>query len=439
MTAVRAPATLARVALAAVAAASLATPQVTAQSVTADRERAHEILRDIEKELRKRYYDPAFRGMDVDAVFARAGERVDSATAEGQISGILVQALLDLDDSHTFFIPPPLSFEVDYGFELGIVGDRCYIVAVDPGSDAEGQGLRPGTAVLYVEGATPGRENLWQIRYALDVARPRRELRIGTVAPDGTPGNRVVKARTTPPRRFQDVEDWIVAQGEKGRRSGLPAHVAALGETVAALKLDRFDAEEKVIDEALESVRGKDGLVLDLRDNPGGAVDALERLVGGLFDREVRIGEERGRKETRPLVARRAPASRTFGGKVVVLVNAASASASEVAARVVQLERRGAVIGDRTAGAVMLSRRRGYTQGHRYRFLFYGLNITEADLVMSDGRSLEKEGVVPDEQVLPTAEDMAAGRDPVLTLAAQRLGVTIDATAAGKLFLRRPR
>ena len=137
MTAVRAPAALARVALAAVAAASLATPRVTAQSVTADRERAHEILRDIEKELRKRYYDPAFRGKDVDAVFARAGTRIDAATAEGQISGILVQALLELDDSHTFFIPPPLSFDVDYGFDLGIVGDRCYVVAVDPGSDAE--------------------------------------------------------------------------------------------------------------------------------------------------------------------------------------------------------------------------------------------------------------------------------------------------------------
>ena len=130
-------------------------------------------------------------------------------------------------------------------------------------------------------------------------------------------------------------------------------------------------------------------------------------------------------------MARRSPASLAFRGQVVVLVNATSASASEVTARVVQLERRGAVIGDRTAGAVMLARQRGYTQGHRYRFLFYGLSITEADLVMSDGQSLEKVGVVPDEQVLPTAEDMAAGRDPVLALAAQRLGVTIDAAAAG--------
>ena len=436
MRAVRGPGTLARATLATVAAASLVTPLALAQSVTADRERAREILPDIEKDLRNRYYDPAFRGKDVAAIFARAGARIDAATAEGQISGILVQALLDLDDSHTFFIPPPLSFEVDYGFDLGIVGDRCYVVAVDPGSDAEGQGLRPGTAVLNVEGVTPNRENLWQIRYALDVARPRRELRIGTVAQDGTPGNRVVKARVTPPRRFQDVEDWIVSQAGRGRSR--PARVAALGETVATLKLDSFDIEGKDVGEALASVRGKDGLVLDLRDNPGGAVDALERLVGGLFDREVRIGEERGRKETRPLVARRAPASLAFRGKVVVLVNATSASASEVTARVVQLERRGAVIGDRTAGAVMLARRHGYTQGHRYRFLFYGLSITEADLVMSDGRSLEKEGVVPDEQVLPTAEDMASGRDPVLARAAQRLGVTIDATAAGKLFPRRP-
>jgi C-terminal processing protease CtpA/Prc len=60
--------------------------------------------------------------------------------------------------------------------------------------------------------------------------------------------------------------------------------------------------------------------------------------------------------------------------------------------------------------------------------------VTDADLIMSDGASLENTGVTPDEQMLPTAADLAAGRDPVLAHAAAVLGITISPEAAGKFF-----
>ena len=65
---------------------------------------------------------------------------------------------------------------------------------------------------------------------------------------------------------------------------------------------------------------------------------------------------------------------------------------------------------------------------------FYGASITVSDLIMSDGKSLEKVGVTPDEVRLPSPDDLAASRDPVMSYAASLFGVTLDPLEAGKLF-----
>jgi len=65
---------------------------------------------------------------------------------------------------------------------------------------------------------------------------------------------------------------------------------------------------------------------------------------------------------------------------------------------------------------------------------FFGLMITDADLRMTDGRSLEGHGVEPDELILVTGADLAAKRDPVLSRGAQLLGVSLPAEKAGAMF-----
>ncbi|HXS01088.1 MAG TPA: S41 family peptidase, partial [Pyrinomonadaceae bacterium] len=96
-------------------------------------------------------------------------------------------------------------------------------------------------------------------------------------------------------------------------------------------------------------------LILDLRRNGGGLVETLQRLVGNLFDRDITIGNMKLRKESKPMLAKTRGDS-GYKGQVFVLVDSESGSASEVLARVVQLEKRGTVLGDRTYGKVMRSR-----------------------------------------------------------------------------------
>ena len=172
--------------------------------------------------------------------------------------------------------------------------------------------------------------------------------------------------------------------------------------------------------------------ILDLRGNGGGWVTTVQRLVGNLIDRDVKIGDSVSRKETKPFMAK-TRGDKAFKGKLIMLVDSRSASASEVLSRTMQLEKRGLVIGDRTAGAVMTSRFFSDEIGLDVE-VFYGASITVSDLIMSDGPSLEHRGVTPDDIRLPTAEDLAAGRDTVLSYAASLVGVKVDPVEAGKLF-----
>ncbi|MDT7542724.1 MAG: hypothetical protein QOE33_2628 [Acidobacteriota bacterium] len=125
--------------------------------------------------------------------------------------------------------------------------------------------------------------------------------------------------------------------------------------------------------------------------------------------------------------------SKAFTGKLVVLVDSESGSAAEVLARIVQLEKRGTVIGDRTAGAVMRGRSFDHQSGATLIF-YYGSSVSDADLLLPDGHSLEHSGVTPDELMLPRASDLASQSDPVLARAAQLIGLSISPEKAGTMF-----
>jgi carboxyl-terminal processing protease len=200
-------------------------------------------------------------------------------------------------------------------------------------------------------------------------------------------------------------------------------------------RLPTFAVGTSDIENVFIRARRKNALILDLRGNSGGPVRVMNALLGRLSRDAVTIGIQHERGARSPLVAN-GVGNDAFTGQLTVLVDSRSASASEVTARVVQLTRRGRVIGDRTAGAVMRARYHGYSIGTQ-TVVFYGVNVTDADLEMSDGGRLEGVGVVPDELVLPTAEDMAAGRDPALARALTLAGKSITADDAGGLLARR--
>ena len=111
---------------------------------------------------------------------------------------------------------------------------------------------------------------------------------------------------------------------------------------IAKFPVFAFDASE--VQTMIDKARKHKALIVDLRENHGGSVDTLKYMVGGFFDHEVKIADRVQRKDGKPEVAK--PLHHVFDGKLIVLVDSESASASELFARVMQIEKRGVVLGD---------------------------------------------------------------------------------------------
>ena len=410
-----------------------------AQSLNAtDRDRGHVMLKVLKNEIKKNYYDATFRGIDLEARFKTADEKLDRATSLGQVFGIVAQALLDFEDSHLFFIPPQRSDTVDYGWQMQMIGDNCYVSAVKPGSDAETKGLKPGDLVKTLDAFAPTRDNLWKLKYLYYALRPQPGMRLLVRSPNGADRQLDVLAKVKLGKRRVDLtgstnnnDIWdLIREGENEDR--LKRHrYYEMGDDALIWKMPEFDLDESGIDDLMGKAKKRKALVLDLRGNPGGAEETLKNLLGYFVDADVKVGDIKRRKEIKPFMVK--SRGGRFTGKLVVLIDSESGSSAELFARVIQLEKAGTVIGDRSAGAVM--RAKGYHfQLGADTVIFYGASITDADLIMTDGQSLERTGVKPDELLLPTATDLAAKRDPVLSRAAALVGVKLDPAKAGAIF-----
>ena len=414
--------------------------QAPAQQMSSfDRDRALQILQVVANEVKHHYYDPKFHSVDWDARVAEAKERIQKAENFNRAMSVIAAALDSLNDSHTFLVPPLHVYRISYGFEYQMVGDQCFVTQVRPKSDAEIKGLKPGDQIFTINGFNVTRDDLWKMQYAFSILRPQPGLRLGVqdlsglqrqldIAAKFSGGSRLAKDLTGG-NAGQDI--WDLIREEENEEHLMRARYAEFGDQLLVLKVPEFDFSMGEVENMIGRARKYPNLIVDLRGNPGGAVDTLKYLIGGVFDRDVKLGDRVGRKETKPEVAKKL--HNPFMGKLAVLVDARSASAAELFARIIQLEKRGAVIGDRSSGSVMEAKQYSEQLGAD-TVIYFGASITEWDLIMSDGKSLEHYGVTPDEVVLPSAHDLANGRDPALAYAAQTLGVKITPETAGKAF-----
>lgn len=308
----------------------------------------------------------------LDVVQANYAEPVDidKAVYDGAIPGMLRV----LDPHSSFFDAKQFALMREseegryYGVGMSIVPRDNQTVVLQPylGAPAFKAGLRPGDVIVKVnEKSTAGMTNS-------DVADLLR-------GPKGT----VVKITVTREGYDQPLA-FTLTRGEIPRHAVELAYLLKPG--IGYIRLSSFNGRtDQEIAEALKELNAAnlDGLILDMRGNPGGSVDEAVEVGDMFLDKDQLIVSHRGRSspEHRYYALR---GNQGMTTPLVILVNNNSASATELVTGAVQDHDRGLVVGERTFGKGLVQTVQGLSEGT-------GLALTTARYYTPSGRLVQRD------------------------------------------------
>jgi len=303
--------------------------------------------------------------------------------------------------------------------DVRVVGGQALVTSVDEGSPAAKAGVRPGWQILRIN----GREVAGSIEtvsgvYKDSTLRDMMLSRAITSRLNSDFGGKVQVQFLDGSDRKVDLE---IAEGApRGTRSkfGLlpPQYVwvesRKLEGNIGYVAFNMFLDPARLMpafEEAIRSFRECDGIVVDIRGNPGGIGIMAMGLAGWFIDQQ---GRQLGTMLTRatPLKFVVNPRLPTFRRPLAILVDGSSASTSEIFAGGMQDLKRARIFGTRTAGAALPSFIERLPNGD-------GFQCATANYISEGGKPLEGIGVTPDVEAPPTRALLLAGKDAALEAA----------------------
>lgn len=316
-------------------------------------------------------------------------ERLSQGAIEGMIKA--------LDDPYSAYFDAEQYELSQYSLQgsfggVGIevtVDEEGELVVVAPivGTPAQKAGIMPGDKILAIDGEKT--EGMHFIEAVLKIR--------------GEQGTQVTLRVL---HEGEDVpQDYVITREEIDAASVLPKMLPG---NIAHIEVGHFTSRTgSEMTSALEDIIADDvsGIILDLRDNPGGVLKAAVAVASQFLEEGIAVyvidgegNEEEWRVEEGGL-ATKLP--------LVVLVNSNSASSSEVVAGALQDHMRGIVIGTQTLGKGAVNHFRELSDGS-------AIYITSARWYTPNRQQIEGQGITPDEIIEITEDDLARGYDPQL-------------------------
>lgn len=349
-----------------------------------------------------------------------------SIDTQKMVWGAIAGMVNSLDDPYTTFLPPKENkeFKEDLGgaFEgigaqLGMKDGHVIVIAPLKASPADKAGIRSGDWIVKVN----SEETInWSVQQAVTKIRGPR----GTTVTlnilhdtDQKPMDIMITRQTI---SVPSVESWIKSANDIKEISGLAqsSKISHALEKIAYLRLSRFgdhtneDWDKAVIDivRAKQTNGSIKGLIIDLRNNPGGYLEgsvfiASEFIKSGTVVSQVNSDAS---KQDFPVTRR----GKLLDIPLVVLINKGSASASEIVAGALRDYKRATIVGETSFGKGSVQTPQELRDGS-------SIHITTGKFLLPKGDWIHKKGVAPD--VMVEMKDFDATRDAQLAKAVELL------------------
>jgi len=293
-----------------------------------------------------------------------------------------IEGMLKTLDPYSAYLTPERYKELEIGTsgEFGgvgieISGENDILTVITPieGSPAAKAGIKPGDLIIAIDGkSTQG----------LSVDEAVKSLR----GPKGSTVKITIQSQGDKnPREVVLVRDIIYVKSVNSK---------LIDGRIGYIKLSQF--QEKTSEELVKAIEALEsgnksqlnGLILDLRNNPGGLLTQAVEVADEFID-EGLIVSVKGRVEDQSTEYYATKEDNTPGYPIVILVNKGSASASEVVAEALQDKKRAIILGTKTFG-------KGSVQSIIKLDDGSGLKLTTAKFYAPSGRSINQVGVIPD-------------------------------------------
>jgi carboxyl-terminal processing protease len=386
------------------------------------------------KIVRDNHFDPAFDVQNWDRIKAELRPKAVAAGTPGELRAVLADMLGRLGLSHFAVLPstPDVpgsrgDLSGEPGLEFRVLQKQLIVTSVEEDGGAAAAGVRPGWIVQTV-GRTPLAPLLSAIpdgpaarmaelaawRAALSKLRGPADSPIEITFIDGS-GASVTKAVRLHPEHGEPVTvgslpTMYVRVTSAAARTPHGADAGVIAFNVWMTPVNG------PFQQAIDRFRRADGLVIDLRGNPGGLAGMIMGLSGYFLPERLTLGimKTRGTELKFVSIPRLVDGSgervEPFSGPVAILVDGLTASASECFAGGLQSLGRVRVFGQTTMGQALPALFDRLPNGDVFIHAW-------GDFVTGSGVRLEGRGVIPDEPVSVTREDLLAGRDRPLEAA----------------------
>lgn len=349
---------------------------------------------------------------------------IDRATIDPQkmVWGAISGMVDSLGDPYTTFLPPDDNKDFKetlggafegIGAQLGEKDNRVMVIAPLKGTPAEAAGIRAGDYIMKVDGVdTTG----WSVEETVNKIRGPKgtTVKLSVLhATDSVPVDISIVRNTI---NVPSVVWWVKPVGQMTEISGMSAfNNLPQNKTVAYIQLSQFgdntDADwDKAVADILARGDTVSGLILDLRNNPGGYLDgavyiASEFIRSGTVVSQVNSD---GTTENYPVDRQ----GKLFTIPMVVLINKGSASAAEIVSGALRDYKRATLVGETSFGKGSVQTPEDLPDGS-------SVHITTGRWLLPNGDSISKKGITPD--ILVAADNTNATADAQLEKAVELL------------------